>query len=438
MKKDKKQMTSAERLRIETELALGTSCRQIAKKIGKSLSTVMREIHRHACISFKGCYGRFNQCIHRAKCKVTNICGDKCPGKGAPCARCSLRSCNQLCSQVERFVCEKQQLRPGKVCNGCIDERHCHIQKRFYIAEKAQNEYLKTLHESREGISLEPWEIEYLDSIVSPKILDGQSIHHICVTNADKLTRHERTIQRYVNKGGLLTAKRGDLKRACKIRPRKPLAKEYQYKVEKDCHKGRTHEDYIKFLDQNPGILPTYMDLVIGRPGGKCILTIHWLQCAFMIGILIPNKCAASITAAFEKLYEELGHELFTKLFQVILTDRGTEFTAPSRIEFRPDGERRTYVFFCDAGNINQKSEIERNHEILREIFPKGSSCDNLTQEQLNLAFSHMNAYVRLVKADHTPMELFRFYYGDEAATSLHIEAIDPKEVILKPRLIGL
>ena len=43
--------------------------------------------------------------------------------------------------------------------------------------------------------------------------------------------------------------------------------------------------------------------------------------------------------------------------------------------------------------NSNQKSQIERNHELVREILPKGQSFDGLTQELANRALSHVNAY---------------------------------------------
>lgn len=437
MVKGKNHLGGAERCRIEAELAMGTSCRQIAKKLGKSLSTITREICKHTCISFKGCYGRFNQCLHRAKCAVTNICGDKCQGKEAPCARCSHRNCNRICPQVEIVSCKKRLCRPGKVCNGCPDEKQCHTQKVFYVAKKAHNDYVTTLRENRRGCSLLPWEIKHLDSVVSPKIRDGQSLHHICVTQADQITRHERTIRRYLD-NGYFSAIRGDLPRACMIKPRKSRAKEYQYKAEKTCYIGRTYDDYMVFLEHNPCVLPVYMDLIEGRPGGKYILTLYWVHCAFMIGILIPNKCAASISAVFAKLYETLGYELFTQLFQVILTDRGTEFSAPTKIEFAPDGRKRTSVFYCDPMSPNQKSELERNHENFRRIFPKGTSCDNLIQEQLDLAFSHVNAYVRSVRDDLTPTSLFLYFYGEETLAKLNIKATDPREVVLKPKLIGM
>ena len=436
MKKGKKHMGGTQRCRIEFGLAAGESERQIAKEIGVSLSTVSREIRKHTCVSLKGCYGRANQCVHRADCRLTGVCGD-CPAKGAPCVRCSYRNCNRFCDQVEYIDCPQRLLRTAKVCNGCPDEKKCHRRKLFYVASRAQDEYRRDLSEKRQGAALEPWEREYIDRLVSPRIKAGQSVHHICATSRAELTRNERTIQRYVNHG-VLSAKRGDLKRACMVRPRKSLAKECQHKVETGCYVARTFADYRTFLAENPGSGPVFMDLVIGRPGGVCLLTLHWLNAAFMVGILIPNKCAANVVAAFDRLYEELGHELFGRLFPVILTDRGTEFSFPSRIERCEDGTARTRVFFCDPMNSNQKSQIERNHEIVREILPKGASFDGLTQDQACLALSHVNAYVRLSQSDRTPYDVFEFLYGEGTAAKLHIMKIDPREVVLKPRLVGI
>lgn len=95
-------------------------------------------------------------------------------------------------------------------------------------------------------------------------------------------------------------------------------------------------------------------------------------------------------------------------------------------------------MFFCDPMNSNQKSQLERNHEIVREILPKGVSFDALTQEQAYLALSHVNAYVRLAQGDRTPFEVFEFLYGEGTAAKLHIAKVDPKEVVLKPRLVGI
>ena len=47
------------------------------------------------------------------------------------------------------------------------------------------------------------------------------------------------------------------------------------------------------------------------------------------------------------------------------------------------DGLRRTSIYYCDAGCPYQKGAIEVNHELIRRVLPKGSSFDNLTQEDV-------------------------------------------------------
>lgn len=436
MTKGKKHMDGTKRCRIQFGLEAGESARTIAKEIGVSLSTVSREIGKHTYESFKGCHGRTNQCARRADCGLAGVCGD-CPARGAPCARCSYRNCNRVCGRVEYPDCPKRLLRTAQVCNGCPETKGCHRRKLVYVAGRAHEDYRRALSEHRQGAALEEWERRYIDELVSPRIRAGQSVHHVCVTNAAKLTRNERTIQRYVNYG-ILSAKRGDLKRACMVRPRKSLAREYQHKVETGCYAGRTYADCQAFLAANPGVAPVFMDLLIGRPGGACLLTLHWPGAGFMVGILVPNKCAANVVAVFDRLYDELGPELFGRLFPVILTDRGTEFSYPSRVEACEDGTKRTRVFFCDPMNSNQKSQLERNHELVREILPKGVSFDSLTQAQASLALSHVNAYVRHAQGDRTPFEVFEFLYGEGTAAKLHIERVDPMDVVLKPRLVGI
>jgi hypothetical protein len=51
-----------------------------------------------------------------------------------------------------------------------------------------------------------------------------------------------------------------------------------------------------------------------------------------MLAFIRDNNTAKSVTEIFDWLYEQLGHEVFTSLFQVILTDRGSEFTNPLAI----------------------------------------------------------------------------------------------------------
>jgi len=53
MTEGKKQLSQANRCRIEFGLATGQSARTMAKDIGVSLSTITREIRKHTYESFK-------------------------------------------------------------------------------------------------------------------------------------------------------------------------------------------------------------------------------------------------------------------------------------------------------------------------------------------------------------------------------------------------
>ena len=436
MTKGKTHLGPVKRAGLEFGLGCGKSLKAMGRELGVSTSTLSREIRKHTYESFKGCYGRGNQCVHRATCTVHDICSD-CPGSGSRCAACSYRHCYRICGKVEYIDCGKRGLRTAGVCNGCPDERRCHQRKLFYVAEHAQDDYRRTLKESREGAAIERGELDRIDGIVSPKIKDGQSMHHIYRTQPGLFNCNERTLSRYLHYG-LFTAKRGDMKRSCTVRERKPKSGDYAHKVEKGCYQGRDFRTGEAFRREHPSLAVVYMDLVIGRPGGQCLMTLHWKDTGFMVAILIPNKCADNVVAVFDRLYGELGHEAFTRLFGVIITDRGTEFSNPSRIEFSKDGKRRTWVFFCDPMNSNQKSQEERNHELVREVLPKGVSFDGLTQEDASLMMSHVNAYVRLSQSDRTPYDVFEFIHGEGTAAKLGISKIDPKEVVLKPRLLGI
>ena len=96
-----------------------------------------------------------------------------------------------------------------------------------------------------------------------------------------------------------------------------------------------------------------------------------------------------SVIDIFEMLYVKLGRKLFEKIFPVILTDRGSEFSNPRMIEYTKDGILRTKVYYCDAGCPHQKGSIEVNHELIRRVLPKGVTFDNLTQEKIDIMMNH-------------------------------------------------
>lgn len=58
-------------------------------------------------------------------------------------------------------------------------------------------------------------------------------------------------------------------------------------------------------------------------------------------------------------------------------------------IEMDVRGELK--LFFCEPNRSDQKARIEKNHTLIRDILPKGSSFDDLTREDINRICSHIS-----------------------------------------------
>ena len=234
---------------------------------------------------------------------------------------------------------------------------------------------------------------------------------------------------------GLLDIVNLDLPRKVRFRPRKNK-KPIELKVEKACRIGRTYVDFLKFIEANPDIHVVQMDSVEGKKGGKVLLTIHFTNSKLMLIFLRDANTAKSVNDIFDRLYECLGYELFTRLFPVILTDNGSEFSNPSAIEYAPDGSKRTSVYYCDPSASFQKGAIENNHELIRKVVPKGAPFDSYTQEDMDILMSNINALRKKALNDKSSYETFEYFFGSYVLAKLGVMEINSDAVILKPSLL--
>ena len=424
-----KHLTDSERLLIEHKLKEGVSLRRIAVELGKSASTISREVRARAIESNKYApYRIHNRCVKRNTCQKIQICADK-PNCTRKCSRCNY--CNAVCEEFEEQICYKLFDSPY-VCNGCYEESQCVLRKRYYLHRKAHEAYREMLVESRIGANITEDGLQYIDELVSPLIRRGQSVHHIVTHNADKLEVSEKSIYRYVA-GGLLKAKNLDMPRVCRLKPRK--TKPVEHKIDKSCRIGRTYADYLAFVEAS-GISAVEMDSVIGRTGGKVLLTIMIKPCDFMLAFIRDRNTSQSVIDIFNHLDETLGRKIFVKIFPACLTDNGSEFSNPKALEFDASGEQRTHLFYCDPYASYQKPNVELNHEFIRRILPKGTSFDHLCQADINLMLSHINSYSREKLGDKSPFDLFGFIYGEDVPKMLGISKIHPNEILLRPSLL--
>ena len=114
------------------------------------------------------------------------------------------------------------------------------------------------------------------------------------------------------------------------------------------------------------------MNSKIGRVGGKCLITIHFIETSFMLAFLRDANTSDSVIQIINLLDRVLGLRTFSCLFLIILTDNGSEFSNPKEIERRDTIPcKRTNIFYCDPSAPYQKDAREVNHELIRRILPK-------------------------------------------------------------------
>lgn len=424
-----KHLTIQDRFQIETMLRQQYSFQKIALTIGKNLSTISREVRKHAQKSEKFAqHFPANRCLKRRTCQHYQLCEDK-PNCTRHCASCN--KCNIICPDYEEEVCPKL-LEPPYVCNGCKEEYRCVLKKQYYLHKKAQEAYRQMLTESRSGANITEDELTELDDFISPLLKNGLSVHHIFASNPDAFNISEKSIYRYVD-ASLLNARNLDMPKVVRFRPRKN--KPVVHKVDRNCRIGRTYADFKDFMDNTQSSV-VEMDTVKGGASGKVLLTMLFQSCDFMLAFLRDRNTSQSVIDCFDNLYTLLGQTCFSALFPVILTDNGSEFSNPISLEYDTLGYPRTRIFYCDPSAPYQKPRVELQHEFIRRILPKGRSFDDLSQEQINLMLSHINSYARQKFSGKAPIDLFEYLYGLDTAQKFGIFKIPPNQIILTPALL--
>jgi IS30 family transposase len=375
----------------------GMTFKAIAQRIGKDPTTVSKEVKKHLTIV-------------ETKVKTKKFDG----------------------TPIEERRCPSLYKAPF-VCNPCEKRRRqCSFQKQLYIAKHAHSEYETLLSESREGIPLNKDEFWEADAIISEAIKNGQRLYHIMQTHDVGFSKS--TAYRHLHRG-YLSASKLDFPRVVKFKARK------QYRadcVPKGVRIGRTYDDFKAFTEEGGIKSWVEMDTLIGRVGGKVIMTFDFTFCNFMFGLLLDDRTAAEAALGIRELKQSLkdGKIRFGDIIPLILTDNGGEFSYVSAFADDLDGAAETGLFFCDPYRASQKPKVEKNHTMFRDIVPKGESFDRFTQEDVNLIFSHVNGVKRKIFNGKSPYEMFAFTFGEAVAALLGIREIPASEVIQSPRLL--
>lgn len=422
---NQKHLTLEDRNYIEQALNQNMTFKEIAKFLSKDPTTISKEIKKHRIRKESTSFNsNFNQCINKYTCKKRNVCSLICKKK---CSNCV--SCNKFCEDFKEELCISLQRAPF-VCNGCSKKIGCRFIKFYYRALPSFNSYKNTLSTSRQGINLSADELCELDNIVSPLIKQGQTIAHIYQTQDLKCSKS--SLYNYIDKNQL-SARNIDLPRRVRYSKRKD--KRTQPK-DTAIRKGRTYEDFEKYILDNPDTQIVEMDTVEGKKGGKVLLTLLFRSSKLMLAFLLDDKTSNSVLKVFNWLEAILGNELFEKTFPIILTDNGTVFSNPLSLEFNDEGIGRTRIFFCNPGASYQKGALEKNHEFIRYILPKGLSMDNLTQNDITKMVNHINSLTRASLNNATPYDLAQILLHKDVLKKLNLIKVPAEEIQLNTKLL--
>lgn len=415
-------LTLNERRIILTGITNGSSKTAIAQTIGKDKSTVGKEIKLHRVLTHK--------------CKMPLECSNY--------RKCAYgRQCTPDCPEYVPFRCSRRDRTPG-ACNGCSNWSKCHFDKYQYRPEEAHADYRTTLVDSREGVNLTVQEAKAIADVIAPLLKQGQSPYQILAAHPE-LGISEKTLYNYIENDifhEIADITVMDLRRQVSRKISKKKSCQYKKRTDRRYLKGRTYKDYKEYMAENPDAFVTQMDTVYNDgTNGPFIQTFKFVNAGLLFAIIHDSKTSEEMKNGVDLLESILGAELFRKYVHVLLTDRGTEFTAADAMETSSDSTRRTRIFYCDPMQSGQKGTLENMHIELRYILPKGTDLRALgltDQNALNIVVSHINSVPVEKLGGRSPLELTEFMYYDLyiKLKDYGILKIEKDKVILKPYLL--
>ena len=391
-----KHLSFEDRCVIEEFLNYGYNFSQIANRLGKDRTTISDEVRKHRFL------------------------------RGTP-----NKNIDPCCFESK----------PPYVCNACQKKNSCKKVRYTYGHAVAYNEYKKNLINSRKQVYITKEQIVSINDVIAPLMVHKHhSVNHVYITHPDLLPFSKSTFYKYIDLG-IINIKNIDLQRKVKYKVKKEVDDDnVRTKVNTKIKVGRFYTDFKDYLEYHPNCSIVEMDTVIGTSGGKggkCFLTLLFRQYNLMLIYLLPYKQSKYVTQVFNYLKDLLGIDEFKRLFEVILTDNGTEFTDPESIEVDFNtGEILSSVFYCDPNCSWQKGSIEKNHEYIRYILPKGTSFAGLSQDDCNLIASHINSVPRRSLNNLSPYEASVNFIGKENLDKLKIDKINYDDIDLTIKLL--
>jgi len=296
-------LTYDDRCEIQRMLGFSESVSSIARSLGRSVSSITREIVRNrrddGYRSTPTSIVRL--CVHVRTCDLKRICG-LCSTRR--CASCRKVRCTNICPRFVADVCERNTAAPF-VCDGCASINGCRLHRYRYDAKLAQRLSDSRLRESRVGIDTTSESFEAMIETVRPLITGkGQSIAHVWAAHEGEFPCSERTFYRYVD-AGFGGMKNLDLIAKCRYRPRKRRRPQERFFVPE----GRAYSDFVA-LPEEERLSALEIDCVEGvRTDTKVLLTMFHKRTSFLLVFVLDEHTQACVEEVFDSLQSLLEGE---------------------------------------------------------------------------------------------------------------------------------
>ena len=152
--------------------------------------------------------------------------------------------------------------------------------------------------------------------------------------------------------------------------------KKRQYKKVKKRppgRRGRSIEKRSPEIDDRAEIGHWEMDCVEGKKKTKeTLLVLTERKARKEIMVKMKDKTTGSVVAALDRLERRYG-KLFSKVFQTITVDNGTEFSDVAGLERSCLHKgKRTTVFYCHPYSSYERGTNENTNGMIRRWFQRG------------------------------------------------------------------
>lgn len=209
------------------------------------------------------------------------------------------------------------KLKKRYICNHCSMRYQCFYHRVYYDHIYAQEHTQHRLRTSRQHSYLSEPIIQFIDPIVSEGVRNGQSLHHIFVSNPElHSVCCERTIRRFIYRD-LLSVKSHELRNYVKLKHPHPLTAAAPLRDLRILYQ-RTFKDYHHYVSAHPKEQIVEFDSIIGKiTDAQAILTITFVPQNFQLGRVIRKGIAMSVNTKMRAIFRQLPELMIHRCFAI-------------------------------------------------------------------------------------------------------------------------